>query len=253
MTHKVKGIILKKRDLRESDRFFSIYTDELGKIEAVAKGARKIKSKMAGHLDLFSTLNLMVASGKTYYQIAGVETLENFINLKSDLIKIALASYCLEMIDIFTKTDHPDLKIYAILNEILEIFNDKKNKDYLKLYGLSKFFILKLISFLGWTPELYNCVKCKKKIVPNGNLFDAARGGLVCGACRREGTPISTAAIKILRFVLQNNLKNSAALKMTKSQLKEAARAIDSLTAAHQDSELKSIKWITYLTEPLAV
>jgi DNA repair protein RecO (recombination protein O) len=253
MIYRVRGTILNKRDLRENDRLFVIYTDQLGKIEAVAKGARKIKSKMAGHLDLFSIVDLMVAPGRSYYQIAGAETLRNFINLKSDLIKVALASYCLEMIDIFTKTEHPDLKIYAILNELLKIFDGKKNKDHLKLYGLSKFFILKLLSALGWMPELYSCVKCKKKIVPNGNLFDAGRGGLVCGACSLEGVSISTTTIKILRFILQNNLKNSAALKMTKHQLKEVVMTIDLLTTMHQDSELKSIKWITYLTESLNI
>jgi len=73
MTRLVKGIILRKQDYRESDRLFVIYTDELGKIEAVAKGVRKIKSKMAGHLELFSIVNLMVAPGKNYYQIAGAE------------------------------------------------------------------------------------------------------------------------------------------------------------------------------------
>ncbi len=70
MTRLVKGIILRKQDYRESDRLFVIYTDELGKISAVAKGARKIKSKMAGHLELFHVINLMVAPVKTNYKIA---------------------------------------------------------------------------------------------------------------------------------------------------------------------------------------
>lgn len=253
MTRRVKGIILKKQDYRESDRLFVIYTDELGKIEAVAKGLRKIKSKMAGHLDLFSVVNLMVAPGKIYYQIAGADALKNFPNLKADLGKIILGGYALEVVDDFTKPEHQDLKVYKLLEELLEIFDNQKNKNFLKLYGLSKFFILKLLALLGWTPELYHCVKCKKKIVPNGNLFDAARGGLICGTCSREGVSISTATIKILRFALQKNLKNLVALKINKNQLKEVVKIIDSFLAVHQDKELKSVMWINHLTQSLNI
>jgi len=260
MTRQVKGIILRKQDYRESDRLFIIYTDELGKIEAVAKGVRKIKSKMAGHLDLFSVVDLMVAPGRTYYQIAGADRIKNFLNIKSNLAKTVLASFCLEIVDNFTKPEHPDFKMHELLGEILEIFDNKKIKDFLKPYILSKFFVLKMMAFLGWAPELYNCVKCKNKIIPNGNYFDPMRGGLSCGKCGKGdlpphqnavkvtpqlnrsgiqgrehpqiisqsfwcgGLPISTAAIKILRFVLQKNLKNSAALKITKANIKELAR-----------------------------
>ncbi|MFA5413314.1 MAG: DNA repair protein RecO [Patescibacteria group bacterium] len=253
MTHLVRGIILRKQDYRENDRLFVIYTNELGKIEAVAKGVRKIKSKMAGHLELFSVVNLMVAPGKIYYQIAGADREKNFLNIKIDLGKTVLASFCLEILDIFTKTDHPDLKIYELLSEVLEIFNQEKNKNFLKLYILSKFFVLKMLSILGWTPELFNCVKCKNKITPSGNFFDASRGGLACGNCGRGGLPISTSAIKILRFVLKNNFEKISALKITKIQAREISKIVDAFVFAHQDKELKTTKWISHLTRSLKI
>ncbi|MBU1146336.1 DNA repair protein RecO [Patescibacteria group bacterium] len=253
MTRLVKGIILRKQDYRESDRLFVIYTDEFGKISAVAKGVRKIKSKMAGHLELFSVINLMVAPGKNYYQIAGADREKNFLNIKNDLGKTVLASFCLEVLDIFTKTDHPDLKIYELLVETLQIFDKEKNKDFLKVYSLSKFFVLKLLSLLGWTPELYTCVKCKNKIMPGKNFFDADRGGLMCGKCGKSELPISTAAIKILRFVLKNDFKKIAALKITKVQIQELVKIIDVFLSVHQDRELKSVVWISYLTQTLKI
>lgn len=253
MTRLVKGIILRKQDYRENDRLFVIYTDELGKIEAVAKGVRKIKSKMAGHLELFSVVNLMVAPGKTYYQIAGADRDRNFLNIKSDLARTVLASFCLEIVDSFTKLEHPDQKIYELLEEALEIFNDEKIKNFFKLYVLSKFFVLKLMALLGWMPELYTCVKCKKKIVPNGNFFDAGRGGLVCGQCGKSDFPISTAAIKIFRFVLKNDFKKDVALKINKAHIKEIAKIIDAFVAVRQDKELKSVMWINHLTQTLRI
>lgn len=253
MTRLVKGIILRKQDYRENDRLFVFYTDELGKIEAVAKGARKIKSKMAGHLDFFSIVNLMVAPGKTYYQIAGAETEKNFLNIKNDLAKIVLASACFEAVDIFTKSGHPDEHIYKLLAELVETFDDKKLKDFCRLYAVSKFFSVKMMSLLGWLPELYNCTKCKDKISPDGNSFDLSRGGLVCGKCRTGGLPISAPSIKILRFILENSLKKSSAIRISKPQAKELAEVADSFSAVHRDRESKNIRWISYLTESLEI
>ncbi len=253
MTRQVKGIILQKQDYRENDRLFSLYTDELGKIEAVARGARKIKSKMAGHLELFSIINLMVAPGRTYYQIAGADQIKNLLNIKKDLAKTVLGSFCLEIVDVFTKPEHPDSKIYELLEEILKIFNNSEVKDFLKMYSLSKFFVLKILSFLGWTPELYDCLKCKKKIVPNGNYFNAERGGLICGQCARNDLPISTAGIKILRFILKNDFKKAAALKIGETQIKELAKIVDTFMAVRQDREVKSALWINYLTQASSI
>ncbi|MFZ5364201.1 MAG: DNA repair protein RecO [Patescibacteria group bacterium] len=253
MTRLVKGIILRKQDYRENDRLFIIYTDELGKIYAVAKGVRKIKSKMAGHLELFSVINLMLAPGKTNYQIAGAFEEKNFLNIKSDLGKTVLGSFCLEAVDIFTKTDQPDLKIYKLIHEILEIFNEGKSRNFIRLYALSKFFILKLLALLGWAPELYNCVKCKNKISPNGNFFDAGRGGILCGRCGKGDLVISAAIIKILRFVLQNNFKKISALKINKAQTKEIAGIISIFTVIYQDREPRSVMWINYLTQSLEI
>jgi DNA repair protein RecO (recombination protein O) len=253
MTRLVKGIILRKQDYRENDRLFIIYTDELGKISAAAKGVRKIKSKMAGHLELFSVIDLMLAPGKTNYQIAGASKEENFLNIRSDLGKTVLGSFCLEVVDIFTKTDQPDSKIYTLIYEILEIFNREKNRNFIKLYALAKFFVLKLLSLLGWTPELYTCVKCKNKILPNGNFFDASRGGILCGKCGKSDLKISATTIKILRFVLQNNFKKILALKITKAQAKEIAEIIGIFIAVYQDREPRSVMWINYLTQSLEI
>lgn len=246
MIHQVKGIILKKQNYRESDRLFVIYADKFGKIEALARGVRKIKSRLASHLDFFSIINLMVAPGKTYYQIAGAEIDKNFLNIKSNLTKIILGSHCLEIVDGFVKIGCSDIKIFDLLKDLFFIFNDE-TKDSLKLYSLTKFFIFKFLTLLGWTPELSKCVRCEKKIISNDNLFDAGRGGLICRTCGHEGVPISIAAVKILRFIAQNNLKSLTIFEMNKSQLREIARVVDLLMAAHQDKEFKSAKWTSLI------
>ncbi len=249
MTKRVQGIILKKVDLRESDRLFVIYTDKLGKIEAVARGVKKIQSKMAGHLDFFSVIDFLIATGKNYYQVAGVEIAKNFSNLKSSLERIILGSHILEVTDNFTKAEYPDVRVYELVKESMSLLNDKKIKNYLKLYEIPQFFILKFLALLGWAPELYICIKCKKKITSGGNYFNVSKGSLTCGACGFGGIPVSSAALKILRFALQKDLRSLLALKINRAQFNEVVKIINYFLAFHQDKELKSAVWINYLRQ----
>ena len=252
MTRQTKGIILQKRDFRENDRLFVIYTEDLGKIEAVCRGARKIKSKMAGHLDYFSVINFMFASGRNYFQIAGAETENNFLKIKADLAKVVLCSYCAEIVDIFTRTGQPDKKIFALVKELFTIFGETEKKNVLTFYGITKFFILKLLVVLGFSPELFYCVKCKNKIRPNKNFFNPILGGLVCESCHKTKRNeqemadilISTSAIKILRFAAKNDFQKLLLLKTNKPHLVEVIKIINVFLLAHQDRELKSEAWV---------
>jgi len=250
MTRQTKGIILQKRDFRENDRLFVIYTEDLGKIEAVCRGARKIKSKMAGHLDYFSVINFMFASGRNYFQIAGAETENNFLKIKKDLVKVVLCSYCAEIVDIFTRTGQSDKKTFALIKELFTIFEETDKKNVLFFYGITKFFILKLLIVLGFSPELFYCVKCKNKIKPNKNFFNPILGGLVCEDCHKvrrneqemRDIQISTSAIKILRFVAKSDFQKLLILKISKPQIIEVIKIIN--TSAHKDRELRSEAWV---------
>jgi len=250
MTRQVQGIILNKFDFRESDCLFVIYTDRFGKIEAVAKGAKKITSKMAGHLDFFSIINLLIAPGKIYYQIAGAETNKNFLDIKSSLIKTILGSCCLEVIDKFIKLDHSDVKIFSLLKEFLTVFNKCEKNNSLKLRNLLEFFILKFLSLSGWAPELFYCLKCKKKIEFNDKVFfNAVKGGLICSNCKdKNDFFISKDAIKILRFTLQKNFRDLKTLVTNKEQTEEIERIVNLFLVIRQDKELKSRNWLKYLS-----
>jgi len=293
MYYKTQGIILKRRDYREVDGLFSIYTKDRGKIEVVAKGVKKIKSKLSSHLDYFSLVDLMIAKGRNFDQIAGATMTRNFSSLKSDLGKIILGSYCFEVVDALIKTEYRDERIWKLLNEALELLEitDYSNvildKAKQSLSGLNKrlpcqplirrlprhdslvglaekseqlimnskqlkslirIFSLKLLSYLGYTPELYNCVICKSKIIPEGNVFSVKRGGLVCGKCERfhwlEDMEISPNTIKVLRLMLKENLGKFMKLKMSSNLFKEINKIINFFLAIHLEKEIKSERWL---------
>src|SRR5262249_22437325 len=96
-TYKVNGINIGSFNLGESDKILTIFTAERGLIRAVAKGARKPGTKVAGRADLLNVNSLLVATGKTLDIITQAYTLETFPRLRDDLSRLSLGFYYAEL------------------------------------------------------------------------------------------------------------------------------------------------------------
>ena len=64
---KVEGIVLRHREWGEADRMLTLFTRELGKVQALAKGIRKPRSRKAGHVEPFSRATLLLARGRSFF------------------------------------------------------------------------------------------------------------------------------------------------------------------------------------------
>ena len=199
----------------------------------------------------------MLAPGKSYYQIAGAEIETNFTGIKNNLVRVVFGSYCLEIIDNFVKIGQADRALFKLIEELFFALSKITSKNILLFQGISKLFVLKLFALLGLTPELFFCVKWKNKIKPNKNFFNPILGGVVCEHCfekfdvrlKSENILISTSAIKILRFAIKNNFNKILALKINKNQLDEVIKIMNLFLLINKDKELKTDKWISYLTQ----
>jgi len=220
------AITIKRTDIKESDRLFVFYTRGHGRVDAIARGVKKINSKMAGHLEPFGIVQLMIARGKTTNQVAGAARQKDFASIKDDLLKIYLTDFALEVVEALTKPEHPDKNIYDLLFDFLILLDntilDKKNKAQLLL--LAHIFSFKLLGYLGFSMDLQSCVKCKNKLTPNGNYFNARKGGVVCSACNgdhQELTPVSKEVIKVMRLAQEKKLDFFIKLRVSRQLVKE--------------------------------
>jgi len=150
-TYQTLGIILKKTDSGEADQLFSIYARKTGKILALGRGTKKIKSKLNSSLQQFAIVDLMIAPGKNYDHIAGAVIVKNFSNLQKDLKKIILGSFGLELVEKLTKVGQPDLKIFDLLAKYLEVIDSHSLKDN-EWPEIKQTFIVKLLTLLGFAP-----------------------------------------------------------------------------------------------------
>jgi DNA repair protein RecO (recombination protein O) len=105
---RVEAVIIRHSDYGEADRLLTLYSRQQGKLRALAKGARKVTSRKAGHLEPFTHVSLQLARSRDLPIVTQAETLEAFLSLRKDLILTGHASYILELVDRFTYIDETD-------------------------------------------------------------------------------------------------------------------------------------------------
>lgn len=203
--YQTDAIALRRRDLRESDRNISFYTENFGKVRAIVAGARKPKSKLSGHLEPFGIVSIGIARGVRNNRVTSALLIQRFRNISQDIELLFSAGFCLKLIDALIKEDNSDKRIFHLLKDSLEILDsDQKNKNIIIFNAV---FTLKLMSLLGYKPRLHECALCSRKIKPSGNIFSFPKGGLICLDCKKEksveGVQVSDEDIKILRLALE--------------------------------------------------
>ena len=237
MNFKTPGIVIKQINFGEADRILTILTERFGKIKAIAKGVRKIRSHMGGSLELFMLTDLQLHEGKTFYIVTGALICHDFPRLHSDLQKTAKAFFLGELVDKFLEERQKADEVYDLFCSALEEVDEG-------LPGpLIQAFELKIIEASGFKPELHDCVHCKKKIVAGNNFWDKNEGGVICDECNQafhHGHPISDQTIKLLRFILDNKSKTLAKLKLKVEIESETDKVLSEYIESVLERKLKS-------------
>ena len=232
-TFRSEAIVISHKDWGEADRMLWLYTRKLGKVRAIAKGVRKMRSRKAGHLEPFTCSNLMFARGRSFLIVTQAETLAPFINLREDLLKVGYAAYVSELLDRFTYEEDDNHLIYQLLKDTLTRIDGEPEP-----YPAVRYFEIHLLDLLGYKPELTNCVNCDSLIQPEDQFFSISLGGVVCSRCGsriQDARPISMNTLKYLRH-------------FQRSSYQEAARATLS-SELNRDLEQFMQRYITYILE----
>lgn len=201
MTYSDTGIILKRRDFGEADRLYSIYTREHGKIEAIAQGARKIKSKLAAHLEPLTLGEFMFANGRRIERLIQARSQESFSVLKNNLPLLGQANFIADILDNLTKQGERDWRVFNLLQESLALLNGQS-----ETVGLEQCFAIKLLQLLGFELVLDYCVGCRKELLMSSPAtINPLKGGVLCANCRMgddlNNLSMSSAALEIMRRI----------------------------------------------------
>lgn len=191
---KTKGIILARRNIGEADRLLTVFSEEFGKIKIVARGSRRIKSKLAPHIEPFCVTKLEFVEGKSFYILTGAER-ETSKGDFSSIDDYRIISYLYEITDLAFQEREPNKTIFSLLAEITN-----KRYETEKELAVCRYYELKLLSSIGFRPDFERCKECGEKL-PEQPSYSGDFEGLYCTGCSGKGAALSLDALKVLRFM----------------------------------------------------
>ena len=177
----LKGLVLRTADYKESSKILTVLTDTRGKITVSAKGATRAKSRIAAACQPFAFSEMSLTESRDRYYLNAASTIELFTGLTADLSSYALGCYFLELLDAACPETAEEPEALSLgLNALWLLAEGKKAPALMK-----SAFELRLMSLLGYRPELERCGACGEE-TPEAPVIDLRGGALFCRDCSRE-------------------------------------------------------------------
>ena len=206
-TIRVEAIILQNSDWGEADRLLSIFTREHGKLRAIAKGARKMQSRKAGHLEQFMRSSLMLAKGHDMWIVTQAEVIDPYSSLRENLEVTARAAYVIELLDRLTYEEGQNWQLFDLVSKTLTRLVEQAD-PFVPIH----YYEMRILDLTGYRPLLFECASCRKEIKAEDQFFAAEVGGVLCPNCgaRAEGSRlISMDALRFLRHFQRSTYNES--------------------------------------------
>ena len=177
---KISGVVLSESNMGDFDKMLTILTPNFGKISCVAKGARRPRSALLAGSQIFCFGEYLMYKGTNTYHINSVEPIEVFYNIRTDLDKLNVAVHINKIVQEVTGENQNCFNIMQLLlNTLYVISETDKNLDLV----LSTF-KLRLLSILGFRPNVNECVNCKGK--EDLIYFSLRDNGVKCKNCGKQ-------------------------------------------------------------------
>src|SRR3989338_6538869 len=246
------AIVLKSINLGEADKIVTFFTRRYGKIQGVAKGVRRTKSRFGASLEPLTYINL-IYFGKEHtnlYKINTSDILEPSNKLKEDFDKLKKGLFVCDIVNSTTRELDMNLKIFELFLNTLKIINRKK--EIKKLDVLLDIFSLRFLSASGFTTKLNNCIYCNSPLLKGDRGgyavgFHISKGGVVCKEClngSEDVVRINSGIINFMKKAISMNISNLDRLSMPHKMERELHKIIFDYINIHIDRKLKSYNLI---------
>ena len=234
-TVKTEAVVLRSIRYAEADRILHLYSRNRGRIGAIAKGARRPKSRFGGRLEPFFRLDLVLHEGRgELLTVTGVATVDGYPRLRTSAAALdAGARACDAVLRLLDSTE-PNPPAYNLLCRYLALLDDPAGRAACLETALS--FRLKLALAAGFAPELASCAHCGEAEHLSG--FSGAAGGVVCASCEAGAFPLSEEAHRFMVSAIGSPL--AEAPRAEERALRQVERAVGETLEHHAHVQLRS-------------
>lgn len=231
---RASAVVLRHADWGEADQLLTLYTREQGMVRALAKGARKITSRKGGHLQPFTQITAQLAKGRDLLIVTQVETVNAFLPLHDDLVKLSYASYAVELLLRFSyEEEGGNPTVFRLLIETLDRI-EKEAEAWLAV----RYYEMRLLDAVGFRPQLFECANCGRKILAEDQYFSFTAGGVICPRCGQGLPNLAKISVETLKYLRH----------FQRSSYRDASRAHPSLEVK-KEAEVLMQGYFTYLLE----
>lgn len=242
---KTNGVVIKTQDYKENDKLVWMYTEKLGKVTSIARGAKRNKSKLFAITLPLCYGDYMIFKGKNLSNLQEGKIISSFQGLMSNLDKLTYSSYLCELIDIALMEGESNRWLYKEFITTLYLLDT----DAIDYELLIRSFELKLLKATGYGLVLDHCVSCRKKINVS-NYISLSNFGGICEECNKvQGLHISKGAYNALKFLINTNSDKIFRLNLSKDIKKEIERVTTFIISSNYSKKPKSLEMLSYLKE----
>ncbi len=181
-----QAINLKNYPLNDNDSIVVMFSKTKGILHAVAKGAKRPKSKLGARIQMFIANDIMLNEGKNLDTIAQAQSLNTFSKIRSDLDKMSYSMYIVEIVNSFCSNVHGKNEnhgeIYDLIFKTLDNIANSNDKKEVILNTLK--FQIKIMNILGWGLDFDYCSICQKNI--ESDAIYTISFGMLCECCAKK-------------------------------------------------------------------
>jgi DNA repair protein RecO (recombination protein O) len=232
---KTEAIVLRSIRYGEADRIIHVYTPHHGRISAIAKGARRARSRFGARLEPFVHLRAILREGRgDLYTVTGVDTVAIHPALRDHAATLDSAARACDAVARLFETTEPHPEVFRLLaNELALLDGDARQAR--PANGLA--FRLKLLLAAGILPHLGSCAACGE--IEHLRAFSAAAGGVVCSSCEAAAFPLGEESYQFLVGAVGAPL--AQAPEASDRALRQAERAISETAEHHVQVRLRPL------------
>jgi DNA repair protein RecO (recombination protein O) len=194
------GLIIRTVEVFETSLVATVFTRELGKISALAKGARRLNSPLQGGLDLLGVSDMVVLhkASEALDLVTESVPVERFASLRRDLAALYAGYYVAELLSDLTDFQDPHPKLFDAAQVTLRHLGDPGLRSRRVLR-----FELACLRELGLMPVLDTCTQCGANVEARGDTiaFGLATGGVLCPGCRPGQPHVATLSGRTLEAI----------------------------------------------------
>ncbi len=242
--YKTEGIIIRVRDYNEADRIVTILTSEYGKVQAIARGCRKPKSRKRGLIQLFTHAEFALYRGRSLDTIIQCEGKEAFAGIREDLDRMAYAAYMAELLDGFAVSGEGQEELFYLALVCLYLLTVEDPEL------VTRVFEVRIMRLMGYMPHLEDCVCCGSPLAGSQAAFSSRMGGGLCAKCSAsdpEAVICTMGALNMLKQLSRWDLKRLRVLRLTAKMKQEIGEIMQPYISQRLEKRIRSADFIQSL------